>query len=228
MDLLRFFEDIELLCDDVEMDQDTDHIKWAVRYANHTEAELWAVMPTCTGTDWDAFKVEVLTFYPGAQDDNRKYSHADLDRITAAQSKIPMTSHGILGEYVRKFTVVATFLDKRRRISKGECEVKFLEGFHPTFKAQLLNRLTLVYLDHFPDDPWPTDKVVYHASFLLAGTPTAAPSRVTASPELRSTSVPAPTVIKKEYYSTGSTFASEQVPAGSVQAPYVQAVRGPA
>ncbi|KIM65962.1 hypothetical protein SCLCIDRAFT_36242, partial [Scleroderma citrinum Foug A] len=167
LDLLPFFEDVDLLCDDVEIDQDTDRIKWAVQYANCTEAELWAVLPSRTGSDWDAFKAEVLTFYPGAQDDDRKYSCADLDRITAAQSEIPMTSRGSLGEYVHKFTVVATFLDKRKRISKGECEVKFLEGFHPAFKAQLLNRLTLVYLDHFPDDPWPTDKVVYHASFLL-------------------------------------------------------------
>ena len=234
-DLLRFFEDVEFLCEDAEIDAGTDKIKWAVRYASREEAELWHVLPARAGDDWDDFKEEVLAFYPGAKDDDRKYSRADLDRLTAAQAEVPMTSRAVLGEYIRKFTIIATFLEKKKRLSKGECEDKFMDGFHHTFKAQLLNRLTLAYLDHFPEDPWPTDRVIFHASFLLAGTSRLTPGRVTASPEPRSTSAPAPTVIKKEYYSTGSAYApahAAHVPtfAGSMQpqASYVQAAGGPA
>ena len=33
-------------------------------------------------------------------------------------------------------------------------------------------RLSLAYLDHYPEDPWPTDHVIQHASFLLTGSST--------------------------------------------------------
>jgi len=234
-DLLRFFEDVEFLCEDAELDAGADRIKWAVRYTSRDEAELWEVMPSRAGDDWEAFKDDVLTFYPGAKDDDRKYSRADLDRLAAVQAEVPMVSRVTLGEYIRKFTVIASFLEKKKRISKGECDIKFLEGFHPTFKAQLLNRLTLAYLDHFPDDPWPSDRVIHHAAFLLAGTAMATPGRVTASPEPRSVSMPAPTVVKKEYYSTGSSYApaaaaTQTLGSGGsaqMQASYLPAARGP-
>ena len=96
----------------------------------------------------------------------------DLARLVEVQATGTMTSRRDLGEYVRKFTLIASFLEKKGRLSKGEREYKFVEGFPTVFRAQLIARLSLVYLDHYPEDPWPTDCVIQHASFLLTGSST--------------------------------------------------------
>jgi len=177
-ELVRFFEDVKILCEDAELYSDAERIKWATRYASHSEVELWSTLALRSGTDWPAFMAEVKRFYPGAEDDDHKYMRLDLDRLVVAQASIPMSLRRELGEYIRKFTVIASFLEKKGRLSKGEREDKFLAGFHPVFKGQLMTRLTLAYLEHHPDDPWPTDRVVQHASFLLAGVSMATPEVV--------------------------------------------------
>ena len=161
----------------------TGSIEWAIHYACREDAELWSTLPSRAGADWSAFKAEVMHFYPGAEEDDRRYLRTDLIRLVEAQAAGTMTSRRDLGEYVRKFTLIASFLEKKGRLSKGEREYKFVEGFPTTFRAQLIARLSLAYLDHYPEDPWPTDRVVQHASFLLTGSSTSlyAPSP-TASP----------------------------------------------
>ncbi|KAG6325952.1 hypothetical protein ID866_13137 [Astraeus odoratus] len=166
IDLVQFLEDIEMLCEDVEIDTPDDKIKWACHYASHDEAELWVTLPAQQGNDWNAF-------YPGAEDDNHKYTCINLNGLVTAQAAVPMASHGMLSEYIRNFTHIASFLKKRKKISQGEQEVKFLNGFHPTFKTQLLNRLTLVFLDHYLDKPWPMKDIIAHTMFLLSHKPPA-------------------------------------------------------
>ena len=147
-----------------------------------------------------------------------------------------MNSHAILGEYIRKFTVVASFLEGKGHISKGECEAKFLSGLHPTFKAQLMNRLTLAYLEHHPDDLWPTERVTPHASFLLSGSSTRPSLGPSASPESHTSKMPKPVTVKKEYYNAGSTYvplhsdmaqAASPVVAGSSRGTYSTFRDGP-
>ena len=182
-ELQQYFEDVELLCEDTQLFADEDRIQWAIRYARREDAELWSTLPSRVGADWSAFKAEVTCFYPGAEEDDRKYLRTDLIRLVEAQAAGTMTSRRDLGEYVRKFTLIASFLEKKGRLSKGEREYKFVEGFPAVFRAQLIARLSLAYLDHYPKDPWPTDHVIQHASFLLTGSSTSsyAPSP-TASP----------------------------------------------
>ncbi|KAG6328598.1 hypothetical protein ID866_10489 [Astraeus odoratus] len=43
------------------------------------------------------------------------------------------------------------------------------------FRTQLLNRLTLVFLDHYLDEPWPMKDVIVHVMFLLMGSSAMAP-----------------------------------------------------
>ena len=182
-ELQQYFEDVELLCEDTQLFADEDRIRWAVRYACREDAELWSSLPSHAGADWSTFKAEVMRFYPGAEEDDRKYLCADLDRLVEVQAAGSMTSHRDLGEYIRKFMLIASFLEKKGRLSKGEREYKFVEGLPAAFQAQLIVRLSLAYLDHYPEDPWPTDRVIQHASFLLTGSSTSlyAPSP-TASP----------------------------------------------
>ena len=182
--LQQSFEDVELLCEDAQLFADEDRIQWAVHYARHEDAELWSTLPSHAGADWSTFKAEVTRFYTGAEEDDRKYLRTDLIRLVEVQAAGTMISHRDLSEYIHKFTLIALFLEKKGRLSKGEREYKFVEGFPAVFRAQLIARLSLTYLDHYPEDPWPTDHVVQHASFLLTVSPTTSPSHTPAAPPI--------------------------------------------
>ena len=132
-ELQQYFEDVELLCKDVQLFADEDRIQWAVRYACCEDAELWSTLPSRAGADWSAFKAEVTRFYPGVEEDDRRFLCTDLARLVEVQAAGTMTSCRDLGEYVRKFTLIASFLEKKGRLSKGECEYKFVEGFPTAF-----------------------------------------------------------------------------------------------
>ena len=132
-ELQQYFEDVELLCEDAQLFADEDRIRWAVRYACCEDAELWSSLPSRAGADWSAFKAEVMRFYPGAEEDDRKYLRTDLDRLVEVQAAGSMTSRRDLGEYVRKFMLIASFLEKKGRLSKGEHEYKFVEGLPAAF-----------------------------------------------------------------------------------------------
>ena len=133
-----------------------------------------------------------MCFYPGAEEDDRRFLRTDLARLVEVQAAGTMTSHRDLGEYVRKFTLIASFLKKKGRLSKGEHEYKFVEGLPAAFQVQLIARLSLAYLDHYTEDPWPTDRVIQHTSFLLTGSSTSlyAPSPTASPLPLRAPAAP--------------------------------------
>ncbi|KAG6330940.1 hypothetical protein ID866_8151 [Astraeus odoratus] len=141
IDLTQFLKDVEMLCKDTEIDTPAKKIKWACHYTSHNEAKLWVTLPAQQGNDWDTFIKEVKAFYPGAEDDDHKYMHADLDGLVIAQVAVPMTSQGMLSEYIQNFTCIASFLEKRKKISQGEQEVKFLNGFHPHIQDTALEQI---------------------------------------------------------------------------------------
>ncbi|KAG6326102.1 hypothetical protein ID866_12988, partial [Astraeus odoratus] len=78
-----------------------------------------------------------------------------------------MLSCASLGKYLRDFEHISLFLVHKDRLSSIEQNCFFLEGFHPQFRADLLSRLSLVDLNHYPDDPWATDKVLAQAKYIL-------------------------------------------------------------
>ncbi|KAG6326212.1 hypothetical protein ID866_12877, partial [Astraeus odoratus] len=62
---------------------------------------------------------------------------------------------------------ISLFLAHKDRLSSIERNRFFLEGFHPQFRADLLSRLSLMDLNHYPDDPWATDEVLAQAKYIL-------------------------------------------------------------
>ncbi|KAG6325845.1 hypothetical protein ID866_13244 [Astraeus odoratus] len=64
----------------------------------------------------------------------------------------------------------------------------------------------LVFLDHYLDEPWLMKDIIVHAMFLLAGSSAAAPRSEHVPTELQASTMPPPTVVKKEYYTTGSSY----------------------
>ncbi|KAG6328394.1 hypothetical protein ID866_10693 [Astraeus odoratus] len=64
----------------------------------------------------------------------------------------------------------------------------------------------LVFLDHYLDEPWPMKDIIAHAMFLLMGSSATAPRTECVHTEPRVSNTPPPTVVKKEYYTAGSSY----------------------
>ncbi|KAG6328836.1 hypothetical protein ID866_10252 [Astraeus odoratus] len=64
----------------------------------------------------------------------------------------------------------------------------------------------LVFLDHYLDEPWPMKDIIAHEMFLLTGSSAMAPRSECMPTELQVSNTPPPTVIKKEYYTAGSSY----------------------
>ena len=78
-----------------------------------------------------------------------------------------MTSQADLGVYLREFESIALYLLCKERLSESEQSCWFLDGFSPEFKSALLHRLSLLDLNHHPEDPWTTDEILLQAKHIL-------------------------------------------------------------
>lgn len=166
--LNRFIEDVELLGADANVGG-SDLIKWAVRYCEQDVADLWSSLPTHSGADWAAFKVEVEALYPGVSGD-RKYSIQDMERLTATFGHRGIATSGDLGEYHREFVKITRYLISKGRLSEHEQNRAYIRGFSGQLRQRLDQRLMTVLPQHFPDDPYNMDDVRENAAFLLTGT----------------------------------------------------------
>lgn len=168
LNLKRFFDEVDLLADEAKLD-DRGKIKHSLRYASIADFEIWDRLPTAAGGDFDDFRKAVIQLYPGAEDD-RRYSVADLDRLTITQARHGIRTRAELGEYYREFFRIAGFLLDKRRISERERNLAYEAGFDPDLKQRVKMRMQYSKPDHFHDDPYDFQEFHNCAHFLLAGT----------------------------------------------------------
>ncbi len=116
--LNHFFDDVGYLADQATLNN-TEKIRWACRYAEFDEAELWESLTERNSNSFADFQAAVCKLYPGVKDD-RKYSVADLDCLTESQACIGINNRTELGEYHRKFIIITSFLKSKTRISDPE------------------------------------------------------------------------------------------------------------
>ncbi|MDT7543780.1 MAG: hypothetical protein QOE33_3695 [Acidobacteriota bacterium] len=188
LDLDRFFEEVDILADDAGLD-DAGKIKHSLRYARREEYELWSTLVPAVGDSFDDFKAAVKKLYPGA-DDDRRYSVADLERLTKKQAEYGIENRAELGQYYRDFIRIVTFLKAKNRISDNEVNRAYERGFDDNLRERVRTRLQFKFPDHFYDDPYPLEQFHECAHFLLAGTAagTVTSAAISAIPPTRSPS----------------------------------------
>ncbi|KZO89652.1 hypothetical protein CALVIDRAFT_463508, partial [Calocera viscosa TUFC12733] len=169
--VVRFLEDVEQLCEGASVPPEK-WIYYCLRYVQVDVAQVWEALPETTAAppDYKAFRKAVLELYPGAADDDRRYSRLDLERIVAKSAAIPMANRAQYGEYHRQFLRVSKWLEDKKKLSQMEKDQMFLRGFHFEFQERLRARLLMVNPDVFPDDPYDMEKIAKAATFLLTGT----------------------------------------------------------
>ena len=115
---------------------DQDKIKWTVCYAPSEDAELWEMQTNYEMGNWEEFKKEIHTLYPGSTGD-RKYSIVNLEALTKKQASIPMETSEEFGRYYWAFSKVATYLKKKDKLTNREISAQFILGLNYSFRVKV-------------------------------------------------------------------------------------------
>ncbi|KAG2062400.1 hypothetical protein BDR06DRAFT_869231 [Suillus hirtellus] len=126
--LVPYFEEIKILAGYASLDA-IQTIKATLRYAPTSESEIWVLLPSVTGQDWDKFIKEVKAMYPGCESDHR-FSHADLENLCSENARIPMRSQEELGQYYQEFFKISQHLITNKRLADLERDRLFLEEYN--------------------------------------------------------------------------------------------------
>ncbi|KAJ3564556.1 hypothetical protein NP233_g8219 [Leucocoprinus birnbaumii] len=166
LSLKRFFDEIDYLGDSRGL-LPSEKIQHTLRYLDYHEYETWKSRPSAQGLDWEAFKRDITSLYPGA-DEDRRYTLVDLELLADKQARQPMRSRYQFGEYYRQFVTVSDWLLAHNEISLRERNNIFLSGFDTEFREKLTSRLRLKNPDHPLHQAWRLEDVADAARFFLS------------------------------------------------------------
>jgi hypothetical protein len=206
-ELIRYFEDVEQLADAAAL-KDVQQIKATLRYIHRDNAETWETLPEVKAGDFGKFCEAVKELYPGCKED-KSYMRDDLKNLVANQAKKTMHSQDDVGDYLRKFRRISTYLISNNHLADPDRDRMFLEGLHVDIRDRVIRRLAVKQPDKHPDDAYTQKDVIAAAVFLLQG-----PSEVLTTTSTQVTIAPANTapvsralntVIKQEYVMMQST-----------------------
>ena len=168
-DLLRYFAEVELLLNAANIHDDQIKKEHTKRYLSTRDFEIWDSLPeTYPRYSYPAFKEAVVTLYPGAEAD-RKYTRADVSRLTESRRTLGIASTIELGEYYREFQTITAYLIERRKMSEMEARREFVTGFPRELLVRVAHRLQVTFPEADPDDGYPISEVYRAALFCLRG-----------------------------------------------------------
>jgi hypothetical protein len=200
-ELIRYFEDVEQLADAAALN-DIQRIKATLCYIHRDDTETWETLPEVKAGDFGKFCEAVKELYPGCKED-KSYIRDNLKNLVANQAKKMMHSQDDVGDYLRKFQRISTYLISNNHLADPDRDRMFLEGLHVDIRDHVIRRLAVKQPDKHPDDAYTQKDVIAAAVFLLQG-----PSEVSTTTSTQATVTPANTapvpcapntVIKQEY-----------------------------
>ena len=165
-DVTDYLDDVAQLCEACGAISGAEKIKYVLKYVSCEVEKLWCHAAHYCKADWDAFGRLVMRFYPEVDADTC-HTRSALQHVIERQVSIPMTSRADLGAYLCEFESISLYLLHKEHLSQSEQSRWFLDGFSPEFKSALLHRLSLLDLNHHPEDPWTTDEILLQAKHIL-------------------------------------------------------------
>ena len=163
--ILRFFDDIRHYGANAGLN-DKEMIAWARFYAPLDDELLWQQLKTARGSDFDAFRREVLTYYPTAF---RRYTIGDLLNLTKDYAADRYWTSTTLGNYYRDFMRVSGYLMSIEHISKLDQRRYFRDGIPAFLNDKLEHSLRFVDYTHPPGLPWNIQDVFRELERILSG-----------------------------------------------------------
>jgi hypothetical protein len=173
-DLPGYIDELERLFEEHGVTGDRDKINASVRYLPHDETRIWKSAEAFSNETktWAQFKNEVIKEYPGAAIEGLT-TRGDLDALVEARAMSPITTRIQLGEYTRRFKVLASDLLRRhegRLFSQDQANKAYLKGFaHGELREKIMQRLMTSDPDHNAELARDRSKVFTEADGILSG-----------------------------------------------------------
>ncbi|EIN06122.1 hypothetical protein PUNSTDRAFT_73659, partial [Punctularia strigosozonata HHB-11173 SS5] len=152
-DLPGYLDELERLFSEHGVTGEREKVNASLRYLPHLETRVWKSVGAFTDLTktWDEFKAEVIKLYPGSSIEGQT-TRGDLETLVNARAASPILTRAELGEYNRRFKVLADDLLKKhggKIFSDNEANYAYLRGFMAgDFRKNLIMRLTLTNPDH--------------------------------------------------------------------------------
>ena len=137
-ELVRYFDDLDILFIRHNVTDQQDHKEAACKYTSIRTEQLWKT--TAAWLDqaqtYEDFKTEVLKLYPGALGD-RTHTLQELEWTVERYARIGIQSAAELGEYYRQYLLITRYLIAKDSISNIEQSQGFFRGLQPTLEVRV-------------------------------------------------------------------------------------------
>ncbi|KAJ2997027.1 hypothetical protein NUW54_g7173 [Trametes sanguinea] len=136
--LLDFFEDLDYMLEEANIDSEQKKKEHAVRYAPPTQKSLWRSFAAfAEDKSYEDFKKEVIKEYLG-EDGKRLYSLGDIKTLVNTYAAKGFSSSSEFKVYSRSFRVIADDLVKHHVLRDDDRDRYFIKGLPEPLRAASL------------------------------------------------------------------------------------------
>ncbi|EIN13159.1 hypothetical protein PUNSTDRAFT_59508 [Punctularia strigosozonata HHB-11173 SS5] len=172
-DLPGYLEELERLFTEHNITDERQKIDHAIRYLPYDEARIWRSAEAFTDVtkSYADFRKEITDLYPGTALEGQA-TRADIESLVSARAATPIRTRTELGEYNRRFKVIADDLRKKHNgalFSENDANDLFLRGFTGDLRDRLLRCLQTALPTHNFELAYPRATVFKEADAILSG-----------------------------------------------------------
>ncbi|EJU00356.1 hypothetical protein DACRYDRAFT_33841, partial [Dacryopinax primogenitus] len=117
--------------------------------------------------NYDTWKTDVYKVYPGASQEDKTFTHTDLEELMRKLAMVLMNTQAQLGEYIHAFHHITRSFGEGEQLSEREKNCAFIQGFHIKFASQVLTKLAIEFPKHHPEIPYLMSDIQNTTSWLL-------------------------------------------------------------
>ena len=170
-DLESYLSELEQCFREAGIQADAEKVDQALRYLKPKPKDVWrAVLRRLTvppgDSRWERFKAALYEEYLEANPKTR-YRLNDLANLVDKTSRLSPFTKNDFENYSREFNTIADSLMEQGIYSESEARREYLKGLPKEFREQMVNRLSIVCLDHHPDEGYDRDLARKHGRHLL-------------------------------------------------------------
>ncbi|EIN06902.1 hypothetical protein PUNSTDRAFT_15962, partial [Punctularia strigosozonata HHB-11173 SS5] len=172
-DLPGYLEELERLFTEHGVTDERQKVDLAIRYLPYDEARVWRSTDSYTDAtkSYADFKAEITALYPGTALEGQA-TRADIEALVSARASAPIRTRIELGEYNRRFKVLADDLRKKHAgalLSDNDANDLYLRAFTGDFRDRLLRCMQTALPTHNFELAYPRATVFKEADAILAG-----------------------------------------------------------
>jgi len=167
-ELYRFFNQLECLFDEKDVQDETMKKKYACRYVSYEVERAWVRFKEYkdAAVTFDTFKKRILAHYPDAEGDFL-YSVRDLDDLIQSRLAAGINNTEEFMKFHLEFVTISDWLIEKDLLGDIEQRREYMRAFAPQLLADIKLQLRMTFLKHHPSKPHKIEDVYNAAIYTL-------------------------------------------------------------